>query len=378
MRIQQDNLIAKVIASLLISSLILSTGYAKSLEKTKTDLSSSANPAMYGQSVTFTATVTSSAGKPTGTVTFKHGNVVLAVASLNASGRATFTTNRVPAAVAADYSGDANFKASSSSTFQETVIPAFLTVSGLAVADKIYDSTTGAALDTGKAGLAGVVAGDQVTLNFGSATASFLTRNAGQNKIVVVLGATLGGTDAGHYLLIPPVPKGNILPAPLTVTADNQTRAVGTANPTLTASYSGFAGGETLATSGVGGSPSLNTSATTTSAAGSYPIVAGAGSLTAANYAFVFVNGTLTVTGSANSPASSGCRAALQRQADGGVQLTLTASPYQTCVVEASTDLAHWTAIATNSADANGQAVFVDANAKNLPARFYRGAITAP
>jgi hypothetical protein len=39
----------------------------------------------------------------------------------------------------------------------------------------------------------------------------------------------------------------------------------------------------------------LATTATTSSPVGTYPITASAGTLTAANYAFSFVNGTLTV-----------------------------------------------------------------------------------
>jgi hypothetical protein len=83
--------------------------------------------------------------------------------------------------------------------------------------------------------------------------------------------------------------------ATLTVTADDAARNYGVANPTFTASYSGFVNGETLATSGVTGSPSLTTTATLTSPPGPYPITAALGTLAAANYAFFFVNGTLTV-----------------------------------------------------------------------------------
>ena len=68
-------------------------------------------------------------------------------------------------------------------------------------------------------------------------------------------------------------------------------------NPVFTASYSGFVNGETLATSGVTGSPLLTTTATPASPVGTYPIEAAQGSLTATNYAFTtFVPGTLTVT----------------------------------------------------------------------------------
>ena len=44
------------------------------------------------------------------------------------------------------------------------------------------------------------------------------------------------------------------------------------------------------------GFPSLTTTATASSPAGTYPIAAGAGTLAAANYSFAFVNGTLTLT----------------------------------------------------------------------------------
>src|SRR5207249_5043768 len=72
----------------------------------------------------------------------------------------------------------------------------------------------------------------------------------------------------------------------------------GTANPTPTASFSGFVNGQTLATSGVTGSPGLSTTATpTSSVAGSpYPITVTVGTLSSANYSFSLVPGTLTVT----------------------------------------------------------------------------------
>ncbi|PWG79273.1 MBG domain-containing protein [Pararcticibacter amylolyticus] len=78
--------------------------------------------------------------------------------------------------------------------------------------------------------------------------------------------------------------------AMLTITADNKSRIYGAANPALTVSYSGFVNGDTPASITA---PSVSTTATTASAAGTYPIVAiGAAS---ANYAFTYVNGVLTV-----------------------------------------------------------------------------------
>jgi hypothetical protein len=381
MKTQVDNIIKKMVISLLVSSLAVASGLAKNLEKTKTDITSSANPSTYGQWVTLTATVTATGGTPTGTVTFKSGNTILCVATLNSQGQAAFSTNllgKVGTAhpISADYAGDASFKGSSANGFKQEIVPATLTVAGLSAKNKLYDTTTGATLDTSKAVLVGVVAGDAVALDVGSANGAFANKNAGKNKNVSVSGIILSGADAANYVLAVAEAAADIVPATLTVTAANQSRAHGADNPPLTASYSGFVNSETLATSDVTGSPSLVTSATTDSAAGSYPIVAAAGTLASVNYNFVFVNGALTVTGSAITPAEP-VSLALQPQAAGGMKVNLSSGANQTCVIEASTDLVHWTAISTNSTDAAGQSTFVDPDAKNYPARFYRGVAAA-
>ena len=82
--------------------------------------------------------------------------------------------------------------------------------------------------------------------------------------------------------------------APLTITANSTNKVYGAAVPTLTASYSGFKNSDSLATSTTG-SPSLATTAITTSPVGSYSISATQGTLAGSNYTFNFVNGTLTV-----------------------------------------------------------------------------------
>ena len=84
--------------------------------------------------------------------------------------------------------------------------------------------------------------------------------------------------------------------ATLTVTANDASRSFGTANPAFTSTITGFVNGDTQA-SVVTGSPSLTTTATTVSPAGTYPITAALGTLaTNNNYIFAFINGTLTVT----------------------------------------------------------------------------------
>src|SRR5207245_5515098 len=85
--------------------------------------------------------------------------------------------------------------------------------------------------------------------------------------------------------------------AVVTVTANNASRAYGAANPTFTASYSGFVNGDTAAV--LSGSPSLTTPATASSPAGSYTITTAQGTLSATNYTFASVNGTLTVNAAA-------------------------------------------------------------------------------
>jgi len=81
--------------------------------------------------------------------------------------------------------------------------------------------------------------------------------------------------------------------ATLTVTASNATSIFGQSPGGFTASYGGFVNGDT--TNVLTGAPSLTTSATASSPAGMYPITPTAGTLAAANYAFTFVSGTLTI-----------------------------------------------------------------------------------
>ncbi|MGZ3811143.1 MAG: beta strand repeat-containing protein, partial [Mucilaginibacter sp.] len=80
--------------------------------------------------------------------------------------------------------------------------------------------------------------------------------------------------------------------ATLTVTADDQSKVYGAANPSLTATYTGFVNGDTQAS--INTLATLGTTATTTSGVGTYTITASAASDN--NYTFTYVAGTLTVT----------------------------------------------------------------------------------
>ena len=90
-----------------------------------TTLTASANPANFGASVTFTATVRGTGtSTPTGTVTFSNGATQFGTGVL-ASGVATFATSTLPIkaqSITASYPGDANNGASTSAALIETVI----------------------------------------------------------------------------------------------------------------------------------------------------------------------------------------------------------------------------------------------------------------
>ena len=79
------------------------------------------------------------------------------------------------------------------------------------------------------------------------------------------------------------------------MTAQAASRAYGAANPTFTYTLSGFVNGDTQGTATTG-TPALTTTATATSAPGSYTITAAVGTLTATNYTFSYVNASLTVS----------------------------------------------------------------------------------
>ena len=94
---------------------------------TSTAVASSINPSVFGQSVTFTATVKATAlgpGTPTDTVTFKDSGKVLSTKALDGSGKATFTTNSLSVgthSINAVYGGDSNFNGSTSPTLTQVV-----------------------------------------------------------------------------------------------------------------------------------------------------------------------------------------------------------------------------------------------------------------
>jgi hypothetical protein len=95
--------------------------------------------------------------------------------------------------------------------------PLALTVSGITAANRTYNGTTVAALNTTGATLNGVLAGDTVTLVTSGAVGAFANKSVGNNKSVAISGLTLSGSAAANYTLTQPTVTASIAPAGLSV-----------------------------------------------------------------------------------------------------------------------------------------------------------------
>ena len=126
--------------------------------------------------------------------------------------------------------------------------------------------------------------------------------------VIAGLGATLEALGAGtivvraeqagnaSYAAAPVVEQTfTVLPATLTVTASDQQLTYGASPSSFGYTITGFVAGDTASTA-VGGNPGMTTSAGAHPSVGTYSIQVGTGTLTAANYNFVFVPGKLTIT----------------------------------------------------------------------------------
>jgi hypothetical protein len=186
----------------------------------------------------------------------------------------------------------------SATNYAFTLVGGTLTVTGGAAAQTITFGTLGnvtygvapiTLMATASSGLAVSYA-----VTSGPATVSGTTlRVTGAGSVTVT------ATQTGNSSYLPAVPVAQTFTssrATLTVTANNLSRQSGQANPALTYTITGFVNGDTQSV--VSGTPTLTTTANSSSPIGTYPITITAGTLSAANYTFTFVNGTLTVTSS--------------------------------------------------------------------------------
>jgi hypothetical protein len=227
----------------------LSGGQSINKVVTETVVTSSANTSTYGQSVTFTATVSpmqvlkefdaDGYAVPTGAVTFKDGNTTLGTGVLS-GGQATYATSSLAVGkhnVAAYYNGDQNCAESSwNPSLAQTVNPVTVTPS-ISASNKTYDGTTTASV-TGS--LSGVISGDAVSLKT-PITANFASKNAGTGITVTATGLSLTGSSAANYALssTTATTTGAITARAITVTAASNTKVYdgktsAAATPTIT------------------------------------------------------------------------------------------------------------------------------------------------
>jgi hypothetical protein len=133
---------------------------------------------------------------------------------------------------------------------------------------------------------------------------------------VTVTAAQVGN---GNYAAATPVLRSfTVAPALLTVTANSASRSFGVGNPSFTYTTTGLVNGDTTAV--VSGTATETTTATTTSPGATYPITFSTKALSAANYVFNYVNGTLTVSA---APAVVLTTTATLTKVSGGYQATI-------------------------------------------------------
>ena len=214
------------------------------------------------------------------------------------SGTATETTTATSTSSAGTYPITFSTESLTASNYTFAYAGGTLTVSG------------GASQTIAFASLASVAYGKS-PITLGATASSGLAVSYTVTGPASVSGSTLTITGAGtvtvtatqsgnsNYAPATSVSQGlNVIPAKLTVTANNVSRAYGAANPAFSYTVTGFVDGDTLAV--VSGTATETTTATSNSTAGTYPITFSTESLSAANYTFSYVIGTLTISGGAS------------------------------------------------------------------------------
>jgi hypothetical protein len=253
-------------------------------------LTSSANPSVYGSSVTFTSTLTASGGGavPTGTVQFLNNGVAMGTPVALTAGVATYSISSLAVGtypITAQYSGDTNYNSATSSTLSQVVTKAVLTVTANN-ATKVY----AAALPSFSPTYSGFVNGDTSAVLTGSPSLT-TTATAASPVGTYTITAAVGTLATPNYTFAYVNGTLTITTATLNIAANNASRAYDVANPAFTATYTGFVNGDTSAS--LTTQPTLTTTAVLLSPTGTYPITA-AGAVDA-NYTITYTAGTLTI-----------------------------------------------------------------------------------
>jgi hypothetical protein len=161
---------------------------------TTSTIVSSGSPSEYGAAVTFTATVSSTSGTPSGTVEFEDGGAVLGTAPLNA-GTTTFTTSALVAGVhsiTALYEGEPGYRPSSGS-LNQTVTQA---TTALTLGSSLNPSTYGQPV-TFTAAITPRLGGQATgTISFKSGTTTLGTVTVSGNAASLTISTLKEGTHA--------------------------------------------------------------------------------------------------------------------------------------------------------------------------------------
>ena len=356
-----------------------------------TVVNSSAASTTYGDSVTFTATVSGgAAGTPTGNVTFKDVTTSLGAQPLDGSGEAALTTSALgatnsPHSITAVYGGNTSYVSSTSTVSTVTVNKKTLTAS-VTVGNKVYNGDTTATI-TGRS-LLGVVSGDEAAVTLGtSGTTAFPSPDVGSYNLTIS-GLAISGTRAGNYVL-----STDPVTAPADITpAASTTGLISSQNP----STNGVSVSFTATVSSSAGTPTGNVVFLTNNVPmATVPLISGSASASTADLPV----GTQTIKaqyaaqanwlGSSQSLdqvvysaaiySTTNAVLSLVNNGDDTFTLNCKGTPgAQYYVVEASSLTGSWTPLAnsTNAApDPDGLWSFVVSNA--APA-FYRSAAVNP
>ncbi|MGC1172853.1 beta strand repeat-containing protein, partial [Polaromonas sp.] len=166
-----------------------------------------------------------------------------------------------------------NYTITGQASTTANITPKALTVGGITAADKIYDGTNAATVNTTGATYAGLVSGDALTV---SATGSFGDKNAANGK-TVTLASSYSGADAGNYSITGQgTTTASITPKALVVSGITASDKVydGTAAAIVNATgatYTGLIGGDDLSVTVTGAfSDKHVASGKTVTLAGSY------------------------------------------------------------------------------------------------------------
>jgi hypothetical protein len=201
------------------------------------------------------------------------------------SGTTLTVTSAGSCVVTANQAGNANYSAATAVAHTIVVNQASLTITPTNE-PKTYGITLALSAFT----VSGLQNSDTVSSVTLASTGTPSTAAVGSYAITA---SGAAGSGLTNYSITYNTGTLTVTKAILTVTANNASMTYGGTVPGFTPSYSGFQNGDTSAV--LIGSPSLTTSATSSSAVGSYTIASAAGTLSATNYSFSFVNGTLTV-----------------------------------------------------------------------------------